>query len=245
MKRFLPVFAAIAAFVAVCFACVGCAGEPATPSQVVDSALKTIVAHDYANLQQYYAGDASKLMQDAEQAESSPSYNLGETAKKLTDEQKQRVLTACNKLAEFDYSLGAESIDGDTATVNVTFTNYDAGKAVQKLLQSYFTTMLSRAFSGSSASADASAEADQLVSAIENATSDLGEKNVTKDAVIKLQKDQNGEWKLADMEGDKEYSKQLVNGMFGGVVDSVQDMASSMLSSMANSSDSADESASE
>ena len=223
--------------VAACLALAACGSQAPTPKQTVESALKAVTTHDYEALKGYYAGDVDKLTQEATEA----GQQQGVAApSELTEEQQARVKAVFDKLVEFDYTVGEETIDGDTATVNVTFTNYDVGTLAASVLQETLSTAFAQAFSGEEA--DEAAVADSMIASMEKATQDMGEKNVTKEAQVKLVKESDGTWKLASFEDDSEYASQLVNAMFGGVVDKMTSWADELTNAF-NGLDSAAEGA--
>lgn len=227
MKKALIPFCLAVATAIACLGAVACGpAREIGPSQTVSSALNAIIEHNYDELQNYYSGTFDGLTEGLADTTDADSLSLFSAAGELSDEQRTRLTEALNKFLEFDYKLGEEKIDGDKATVNVTFTNYDVGKVTSSLLGDTFPALMGLAFGGQS---DPDAAFDTIISGIETATADLGEKNVSNDVQIRLTKDAQGVWKLDALDDDEDYSKEVINAMFGGVIDTTEDWANNML----------------
>ena len=54
-----------------------------------------------------------------------------------TDSEREATEALVDKVLEFDYELGEETIDGDTATVEATITTYPFGEMFSNLLISF------------------------------------------------------------------------------------------------------------
>ena len=75
------------------------------------------------------------LKADLENAKSSPDEIIGDMGSDGFGEEATEALV--DKVLEFDYELGEESIDGDTATVEATITTYPFGEMFSNLLISF------------------------------------------------------------------------------------------------------------
>lgn len=235
MKRFAGIIALACMFAVACFMIAGCSAAPG-PKDTVESALKAITAHDYESFAGYYAGNTDELKDKATDLGKSNGVSTNDT--ELTAEQQERVMVVLNKLLEFEYTVGEEHVDGDTATVDVTFTNYDIGSAAKTFMQGALTEAFSQALSGNT---DKGAATESMLSNLEKAAGNLGEKNVTKEAQVKLAKGDDGTWKLVDFSSDEEYTKQLMNAVFGGVVDTMEDWAKSIADAFGSTAQSGQE----
>ncbi len=81
------------------------------------------------------------LKADLEDAKSSPDEIIGDMGSDGFGEEATEALV--NKVLEFDYELGKETIDGDTATVEATITTYPFGEMFSNLLISFMGQAMS------------------------------------------------------------------------------------------------------
>jgi len=142
MKRVIAVVAACV--LAMAFALTGCSMGP-SPTDVTKGALDALKAQDTEALQSYVSGSPEDFGVD-----SLATGFAGTEGKEQTDAQKafgeKFLAVAC----DFDYEMGAEKIDGDTATVDVTITSHDMVPIVQAAFEEYLTEAFAMAFEGAS-----------------------------------------------------------------------------------------------
>lgn len=194
--------------VGCCMLLAGCSSP--TPSQTVDSFLQAMKAQDTESMAKYYAGDASDL------AGSWLNESVGtdiDGSRDLTDDEKAVMQKFAGKLCDFDYQLGDEKIDGDTATVNVSVTTYDFGEAVDNALNDYLEEAITQAFSGKELSTSKSNKI--FYKAFDKQLDKLADKSVQTDAQLSLTKGDDGSWKVNDLDND------AVNALTGQLVDKV------------------------
>ena len=119
-----------------------------------------------------------------------------------------------DKVLEFDYEIGEESIDGDTATVELTITTYPLGDI--------FTTVLSELFS-SDMEELASMTEDELMAWMDEtliSQLDAAEKTYVTDVTVTLNQE-DGQWVVQE---DQEFS----NALTGGMIDFASDAMGSL-----------------
>lgn len=83
------------------------------------------------------------LKADLENAKSSPEEILGEMDENGFGAQAMDQLI--DKVLEFDYELGEETIDGDTATVETTITTYPFGQIFTNVVTNFITQAFTNA----------------------------------------------------------------------------------------------------
>ena len=195
--------------VGCCVLLAGCSSP--TPSQTADSFLQAMKAQDTESMAKYYSGDASDL------AASWLNESVGgdiDGSSDLTDDEKAVMTKFADKLCDFDYELGDEKIDGNTATVNVGITTYDFGEAADNTLNDYLKEALTQAFSGKEVS---TAKANKIFyKAFDKQLDKLTDKSVQTDARLSLTKGDDGSWKVNELDND------AANALTGQLLDKVQ-----------------------
>ncbi len=150
------------------------------------------------------------LKADLEDAKSSPDEIIeGIVSDGFGEEATQALI---DKVLEFDYELGEEKIDGDTATVELTITTYPLGDV--------FTNVLTELFSSDMEELASMSEDELMAKMDETLMSELDavEKSYKTDLTVTLNQE-DGQWVA-------EESNELSNALTGGMLD----FASSMMS---------------
>lgn len=204
-----------------CAFCLVLAGCSAGPSSAVDSALKAIKGQNVEALQKVCIPDVSTDTIITKGA--APEINGVE----LTDEQKAVFDSYASKLLDFDYSIKSEKVEGDKATVEVTFKTYDFAPVVTGWMNDFYTQALTTAFANLGASQDVLQQkmAGILVDTLQARLPLLGEKTLETTGTFECQKTNEG-WKLVEL------SKDARNAMLGGspaALESAQDKMNSRL----------------
>ena len=141
------------------------------------------------------------LKADLENAKSSPEEIMGEIGEDGFGEEAMEQLI--KKVLEFDYELGEEKIDGETATVETTITTYPFGQMFTNVVTNFITQAISSA--GEMSDEDmAKLMDDLLIEELEKA-----EKTYKKTISIELALE-DGNWVVQETE---EMSDALTGGM--------------------------------
>lgn len=184
----------------------------ASPSETVDTALAAVQSQNMTTFQSSCTSDVTDFESELSSALSSTIgvNDLESATDSLNDQQKQALEELKSKLVDFDYEIGDEQIDGDTATVEVTFTTYNFSSFFQKVVGDYVLQSADTTFDGSSISArDAATLFADLVS---DNLSDLGDKNVETQTTFTLKKE-DGAWKISEVSADN------IDALTGGLYD--------------------------
>ena len=197
-----------AAACAACLAAIllnGCAS--ASPSEVVSSTLDAVKGQDTETLATYYAGDSSEI------SGSGLSDLTGEfvSVDDMTEAEKTAYDKLVAKMLDFDYTLGDEHVEGDTASVDVSFASYDIGSAFVQSFSSY----LGLAASGASSEDITDGFYRQLSSDLDNLT----DKTRTETTTITLTKT-DGQWKVDTL------SEEAIDAVSGGLYSAVEQLGS-------------------
>ena len=144
------------------------------------------------------------LKADLEDAKSSPDAIIGEVGTDTFGEQATELLI--NKVLEFQYELGEETVDGDTATVETTITTYPFGEIFNDVVNDF----IDEAYANPSIASD---EAALTALLDELMTKALNDADMTYVATIsiELKKDGNS-WVVQE-------SDDLSNALTGGMLD--------------------------
>lgn len=220
MKRIILI--AVAA-IGCCVMLAGCSGS--TPSQTADSFLQAMKTQDTDAIATYYSGDASDMA--AAWLGDSVGADI-DTEKDLTDDEKAVMRKFADKLSDFDYRLGDEKIDGDSATVDVAITTYDFGKAVGDSFTEYLNKALTQAFSGKEMTTAASNKL--FFKEFDKQLDKLTDKSQESSATLSLSKDGNGNWKVNELDSD------AVNAITGQLPNEIAAYESALSGSSSSSS---------
>ena len=202
------VIALIANIVAVCILAVSLVGcSSASPQDVTTATLDEIKAQDFE-------GNMAELKTSIEQG-------VKEAAGidvELTDDEQAVVNKLLNKMCDFDYALGDAAVNGDHASVPVTFTTYDIKGAFTSSMRSYLQNVYASALSTGTVPSQQDIVA-QYFSELSTAIDALAEKSVTAQGTITLTKT-DGNWTVDELDST------TANAMFGGIGDVPDEMGS-------------------
>lgn len=167
----------------------------ATPTEVVTDYLEAIKAQDMDAVDLLYAGDADDVSMDSSEEIDTDSFSE-ELTNKLID-----------MYSAFEYSVSNETIDGDTATVDVTIKSYNIGAAMKSALSESISQIFAMAFSGASDEEIDEMSNNIFMENLEAATFDL-EQTVT----ISLTKE-DGQWVVDAFEDDSPFIDAITGGL--------------------------------
>lgn len=200
--------ALIASIVVVCILAVSLVGcSSASPQDVTTATLDEIKAQDFE-------GNMAELKTSIEQG-------IKEAAGidvELTDDEQAVVNKLLNKMCDFDYALGDATVNGDHASVPVTFTTYDIKGAFTSSMRSYLQNVYASALSIGTVPSQQDIVA-QYFSELSTAIDALAEKSVTAQGTITLTKT-DGNWTVDELDST------TANAMFGGIGDVPDEMGS-------------------
>ena len=184
----------------VCFIVAACSSTK-KPAVVADEFITAMKSQDFEKVKSLSAqGDVQDEVSDTIED------ILSDTG--ADDSEDPSTQLFMEKLFDFDYTIGEEKIDGDNATVEVSFKTYDFYAMLGSYLEKAFSKVLELAFSGSSEE-EISGLGAQL---LEEELGALTEKNREAAATLNLVKT-DGEWKVTNMDENTEF----LDGMFGGL----------------------------
>ena len=169
-----------------------------TPVQTADAFLKAFKSKDTEKMKEYYEGEISDLSMIEEEDDSAMADLINAMVEKILD---------------FDYSLGNETIKGDEASVEVNFTTYDFSGILQDIMNNLMSDAVALGLSGLSQE-EMEAEINELIGSKFSAALDSADKDwegmVTMDLVKK-----DGKWLVKDVSG----AKSFMNALSGGLMD--------------------------
>lgn len=177
-------------------------GNP-TPSETVDSFLDGVKNTDADAVKSVYSGKSFNFDKDLSE--------FGGNDKELAKITKESLVP---KLLDFDYEIGEEKIDGDKATVEVTFTTYNFGDALTSFMTDYIAQGMVMAFDDSSEK-----KLEKLaVTLYKKSIKDM-KKDYTGKAKISLTK-KDDTWMVDEIQDDDAF----YNVFLGGAIDSMKDL---------------------
>ena len=210
MKRVKAVVLSVLVAALACLVLAGCGSQ--TPSQVVDNELKAVQEGKFAD-----ATAAIGLESSSE--ETLEDVIVSELEKQLettlTDEQKKVVSKAAKVFSDFEYTLGEEVIDGDSATVSVHFVTHDLSKAVNKVYDDMLAAGTEAALSGKSEEQVQKAIVEALVASFDKQLDAVGEKSTERDAAVTLKKS-GSSWVIEDL------SQEGLDALFSGLLGALE-----------------------
>lgn len=202
------VIALIASIVAVCILAVSLVGcSSASPQDVTTATLDEIKAQDFE-------GNMAELKTSIERGVK----EAAGTDAELTDDEQAVVNKLLNKMCDFDYTLGDATVNGDHASVPVTFTTYDIKGTFTSSMRSYLQNVYASALSTGTVPSQQDIVA-QYFSELSTAIDALAEKSVTAQGTITLTKT-DGNWTVDELDST------TANAMFGGIGDVPDEMGS-------------------
>ena len=205
MKKALALLSSVVAACILAVSLVGCSS--ASPQDVTTATLDEIKAQDFE-------GNMAELKTSIEQG-------IKEAAgidAELTDDEQAVVNKLLNKMCDFDYALGDATVNGDHASVPVTFTTYDIKGAFTSSMRSYLQNVYASALSTGTVPSQQDIVA-QYFSELSTAIDALAEKSVTSQGTITLTKT-DGNWTVDELDST------TANAMFGGIGDVPDEMGS-------------------
>lgn len=205
MKKVIALIASVVAACILAVSLVGCSS--ASPQDVTTATLDEIKAQDFE-------GNMAELKTSIEQG-------VKEAAGidvELTDDEQAVVTKLLNKMCDFDYALGDATVNGDHASVPVTFTTYDIKGAFTSSMRSYLQNVYASALSIGTVPSQQDIVA-QYFSELSTAIDALAEKSVTAQGTITLTKT-DGNWTVDELDST------TANAMFGGIGDVPDEMGS-------------------
>lgn len=169
VKKLLSVFVTFMIAVTI----TGCGGK--SPTEIVSEKLDSVKLLDSSEFSQIFGETISKDESDKDSNES-----FSESTKKMKEFIKN-----------ITYKVNSETIEGDTAKVNVTLNGPDISEALNQFIDKAFAEAFSQAFSEQTLSdEEANAKYDKMFAEILN-----GMKNTDRTMDIELIKE-NNEWKV-------------------------------------------------
>ena len=205
MKKVIALLSSVVAACTLAVLLVGCSS--ASPQDVTTATLDEIKAQDFE-------GNMAELKTSIEQG-------IKEAAGidvELTDDEQAVVTKLLNKMCDFDYTLGDATVDGDHASVPVTFTTCDIKGAFTSSMRSYLQNVYASALSTGTVPSQQDIVA-QYFSELSTAIDALAEKSVTAQGTITLTKT-DGNWTVDELDST------TANAMFGGIGDVPDEMGS-------------------
>ncbi len=136
-------------------------------------------------------------------------------AEGVFDEDEAMFKALYKRLVDFDYEVMNETIDDDSATVDVKISTYPFGAAMTEFISDYMTQALTLAFS------DASEEKiEKLGETLFNEKINaLSEKSFSETVTIKLNKTEEG-WKVAEIPENSDF----YNAITGNLIKSLENL---------------------
>ena len=158
----------------------------------------TACGHD-ASPSEVVKQDLDTLKSEESTAEALDSIDLDGSG--LSEEDMNALVT---KIQDFDYKIGEENIDGDTATVKVNITTYNLGQT----MKDFYIDMVKQALTNGDAS---NISQEEITKQFIDKINGLDEKTYSKEVTINCTKGNDG-WKSDCMDND-----ELEDAMLGGL----------------------------
>ena len=171
------------------------------PSKILDTALMAAKQQDASTVEDVYAGTPDDIRQKVREALcASIGVDGYETLLGDLNDQQKAVLEQLDApLVDFDYSLGSETVDGDSAQVVVTVRAHDFGTLFEKVLGDFTASSAKSAFNGTAISDRDSAAL--LCSTLEKYLGGLGDKTREATTTFALVKTDGG-WRVQELSED-------------------------------------------
>lgn len=167
-----------------------------SPTETVDSFLTAVKSEDADSIAPIYSGKAFNFSEEFSDFDSEDDV-MG----KLMEE------TLMPKILDFDYTLDNEKIKDNKATVDVTFTTYNLGSALNSFMSDYMTQAFTLAFS------DVSDEQfEKIALNIFKSNFESVEKNYTKTVTVSLT-DKDGTWVIDEFDDEGDFFNAILGGM--------------------------------
>lgn len=173
-----------------------------TPTETVDSFLTAVKSSDAETIKTVYSDDSFEFLDEISGSESDDEFD-----KELTEKLVPKII-------DFDYELSNEKIDGDKATVDVTFTTYNIGTALTSFMTEYFSQALALAFSDTS-----DEQMEKIAETLFKSKLDSMEKNYTDTVTVSLTKKDNA-WVIDEFADQGDF----YDAFLGGAITAVKDL---------------------
>ncbi|MDO4503023.1 MAG: hypothetical protein Q4D06_07540 [Coriobacteriia bacterium] len=129
----------------------------------------------------------------------------------LTEDQQKIMGDLLAKMVDFDYEVKNETIDGDSAQVEVAFKNYEIGKALSSSLTDYLSKAFTLALGGTT---DEAALTQLFYDTLDEKLDALTEKTHESTVTLSLTKTDSG-WEVNSL-GNDQYDAML-GGLFSAI----------------------------
>ncbi len=179
-----------------------CSCGGATPTETVDSFLSAVKAEDSETINSIYSDKTFKFGNELYAADSDDEF---------TNELREKLIP---KVLDFEYEIDNEKIDGDKATVDVTFKTYNLGSTLTSFMSEYMSQAMALAFSNA-----LDEQIESLAETLLKSNVDTMEKNYTDTTSISLTQ-RDGTWIIDKFEENGDF----YNAFLGGAVDAVNDL---------------------
>lgn len=178
-KKIVVAFITIALSVFGCFAC-GCSQQ--TPSDVTSGLLSAMQNGDSEKISKY----CNNINID---------YPHIDKNNNLTKEQQDSVDNFANKVRDFDYKVVSETVDGDSAIVDVEINTYNFGDMFKEVISEYISQAFGYAFTGNATEEKLT---ELIVDIFDKKMEGMTEKNYNKTITFALTKSDNV-WKVNEV----------------------------------------------
>ncbi len=181
--------------------CGGASNTPAdqlTPTETAEKFLAGLKAKDLEAVEEYYEGDIG----DLNMLEEDDDPAMADVINAMVD-----------KIFDFEYVLGNEKIDGDSATVEAEITSYDFGGIIQEIMGGLMEDAIALGLTGMSQE-EMEAEINELIGSKFKEALD----NAPKDHTIKVDMElvkKDGKWLVKDLAS----SQDFLNAISGGLME--------------------------
>lgn len=240
MKKQLSIVVALATAALVAMVALGgCAAQQGpTPSDVVAEGLDAIKSQDAEKIQKSFnievsEEDVSNAINEAtggaagEQADQLASEITTELTQglgnidlsQIPEEQRAAVEALIARMCDFDYEVVKETVNGETATVDVALATYDFGAMLTGAITTYFTEALTTTFSGGQM--DEATAAALFGKVLDEELAKQGEKSKKSVTSFHLSKIE-GAWKIDELSEDN------IDCLLGGLASEMQGLADSL-----------------
>ncbi|MDO4383488.1 MAG: hypothetical protein Q4C18_03220 [Eubacteriales bacterium] len=209
MKKKLAVFLLLTAMLGMC-AC-GSKDPEVTPTKTVDTFLKAIQDEDQDAIKKVYEESSFDI---GKEAWDDTDGEDDEDELDASDDSVRNVLVKdfYPRLIQFEYKMGEEKIDGDSATVTVDITTYKMGDTFVAGFKDFFSQAMDLYNSNASDEEVSKVMADSLHKKL----SGLKKKEYKETATFHLSKE-NGKWVIDEMDDDD--NEAALNALTGGMMD--------------------------
>lgn len=200
---------AISGILGLCLIAMAGCSTP-SPTEVTTKFLEAVKADDTGTIQETYSGDQSGLfnVKDAVNNDGDNSASSDSNDAAVNDSITNNLIP---KLKEFDYEVSNETINGDSATVDVKVTTYAAGDACNSFISDYLNQAFTLALSGASQD-----KLNSLATSIFDSKIKSMSKTYTDTATISLTKEE-GKWKVDEIDPRSDTADVFLGGLVSSI----------------------------